>query len=170
MTSGKKGSQCEQLLSERNSRLVALMKQGRPIRAIAELEGLEPDYTGKVCANLAKQHGLTYKPEGKRQQHPNALPVGLSDRTAGFRRRASTRFELWAVRTKKHPLELCRDTGLTRTAQRAATKPHGPFNWHLSHLDRWCEAMGVTFEELILDLTFDPETAARMKKCLQKND
>lgn len=167
MTSGKKGSQRDQLLAERDSRLVEMMKQGRPVKAIAELEGLEADYTGKLCAALAKRHGINYHPEGKRQQHPNALPAGLSDRTNGFRRRAATAFYLWALKTKKHPLELCRATGLTQAAQRTATKAHGPFNWHLSQLDRWAEAMGVSFEELILDLTFDPETAARMKSCLK---
>lgn len=167
MTSGKKGSQRDQLLAEREARLLKAMEQNRPLKAIAELEGLEVDYTGKMCAALAKQHGIDYKPEGKRQQHSNALPPGLSSRSDGFRRRAATALYLWTVKTKKHPLQICCETGLTQAAQRTATKAHGPFNWHLSHLDRWAEAMGVSFEELILDLTFDPETAARMKTCLK---
>lgn len=168
MTSGK-GSQRENLLAERDARLVEKMKQGRSIRAIAVDEGLEPDYAGKVCAALAREHNIDYHPDGKRKQHGNTVPPGLSDRTNRFRRQASTLLDLWRIRTKKHALEVCRDVGLTQTAQRTATKSHGPFDWHLSHLDRWSEAMGVSFEELILDLTFDTETAARMKACLKKD-
>jgi hypothetical protein len=142
------------------------MQEGRSLRAIATLEGLEPDYTGKLCNALAKSHGITYNVEGR---HENAVPPGLSDRTNGFRRRAATVLYLWIVRSKKHRYEVCRDTGLTQTNQRTATKAHGPFDWHLSQLDRWSAAMGVTFEELILDLTFDAETATRMKACLKKD-
>lgn len=169
MTSGSKGAQRDQLLEQRDFRLVEFMKQGRSIRAIATLEGLESDYTGKLCHSLAKQHNIDYHPEGKRKQHENTVPPGLSDRTNGFRRRAANAFYLWVVRSKKHFLEICRETGLTQANQRTATKTHGPHDWKLSQLDRWSEAMGVPFEELILDLTFDPETAARMKACLRKD-
>lgn len=169
MTSGSKGAQRDHLLEERDARLVEFMKQGRSIRAIAVLEGLEPDYTGKLCKALATQHGLSYCPEGKRQQHQNTVPPGLTEATNGFRRRAANLLYLWTVRSKKHSLEICRETGLTQANQRTATKPHGPHDWHLSQLDRWSTAMGVSFEELILDLTFDAETAKRMKACLKKD-
>lgn len=170
MTSGtSRGAQRDELLTERDSRLLEMMKQGRPIRAMAKLEGLEPDYAGKICAGLAKQHGIDYHPEGKRQQHKNALPPGLSDRTSGFRRRAATALYLWVLRSKRHPLEVCRDTGLSQAGQRAACLAHGPYDWSLSELDRWSQAMNVTFEELILDLTFDEQTATRMKACLKKD-
>lgn len=165
----EKGSQRDNLLMERDARLIEKMERGRPIRAIAIDEGLEPDYAGKICANLARKHGIDYAPSGKRQQHVNALPPGLSESTDRFRRTAATKLYLWAFQKHKHFLEVCRDTGLTQAAQRAATKSHGPHDWHLSQLDRWAAAMNVPFEELILDLTFDPATAARMKTCLKKD-
>ncbi len=164
------GSQRKQLIADRDERILAKIKQGRSVRAIAADEGYEADYTGKLCAKLATQYGVKYDPEGKREAHPNELPPGLSDRTGFFRRNAATKLYLWALKSKKHPLEVCREVGIAQAGQRAAKKTHGPFDWHLSHLDRWSETLGVSFEELILDLTFPPETAARMKTCLKKQD
>lgn len=167
MSGDDRGAQRDKLLEERDARIVEQMKRGASIRSIAILEGLEPDYTGKICARLADQHNIDYHPEGKRQQHDNVVPPGLSTLTEKFRRSAATKLYLWKITNKKHFLEVCRDTGLTQAAQRTAEKAHGPFDWRLSQLDRWATAMGVPFEDLMLELMFDPATAERMKACLK---
>ena len=168
MSGIEKGAQRDELLAERDARIIEQMKRGVPIRSIAIAEGLEADYAGKICARLADQHAVNYQPEGKRQAHENAVPLGLSELTNRFRRNAATKLYLWKINHKKHFLEVCRDTGLTQAAQRSAEKAHGPYDWHLSQLDRWATAMGVSFEDLMLELMFDPATAARMKACLNQ--
>lgn len=166
MSGPEKGAQRDSLLEARDKRIVEQMKRGAPIRSIAILEGLEPDYAGKVCAKLASELSINYQPLGKRQQHDNTLPLGLSTLTDRFRRNAATKLYLWKINQKKHFLEVCRETGLTQAAQRAAEKPQGPFDWHLSHIDRWATSMGMSFEDLMLELMFDAATAERMKACL----
>lgn len=163
-------SPLKELIEVRDARIIEMIKQGRAITAIAAAEGYDADYTRKMVKTLALKHGLSVKCETKRNQHANAVPTGLSDRTASFRKRAAARFYFWVTREKKHHLAVTGETGIKQSVQKVLRdKPHGPYDWTLSNLDRWSHTLGVSFEELILDLTFDPETAARMKKCL-KND
>lgn len=156
-----RGEQRKQLLNERDERIIKFMHEQLPVANIAELEGLEEDYTRKATRRLAVEHDIDYKPV--KNQNGAGL---LTEATRYFRNNIANR--LYALRNKpgQHPLAVARDTGLTQAQQVAASERGGLHDYKLSQLERIAAMSGDDFKLMMLKALLTPDEYQKVARCL----
>lgn len=160
MPATSRGEQRRQLLQERDDRIVAFMRQGRPVSAIAELESLEEDYTRKACRRLAAEHGLDYKPT------PEMASASITEASRPFRNHMANVVARFRDQPGRHQLEVARETGLTQMQQKAATTRPNLYNWTLTQLERTARATGQDFTLMMLRALLTADQFEKVRRCL----
>lgn len=154
-----RGEQRKSLLDARDKRILQFMQEQRPVAAIAELEGLEPDYCRKATRRLAAEHGVDYQPvKGVR-----LTPLG--DASREFRNRLANFLYKYCNAPRRHPLEVCQATGLTQAQQVDATMG-AKHDFKLSQLERLAEAREEPFKLMMLRALLTPEEYTKVMGCL----
>ena len=140
-------SQRVRLRQERDERLAIFIEQGRPVRAVAKLEGIEHDYAYKLLKQVARVRGLEYHP--RRVAHPAGEPIlGLTAASQTLRARLGD----YLYRLEGSPATIARQVGITAKNQPVAQDR--PFNhdWTLSQIERLAEASNQDFHTFMLGL------------------
>lgn len=159
-----KGELREKLLSDRDARIVAFMKQNRSVAAIAALEGLEIDYCRKAVNGLKKSHVPDYQPISNDRGHK------FADDSRQFRNNLSNLVADYRNRPDKHYLDLCHELGLTQSQQVLATEKGGQHDFTLSQLERLAEQLDMSFPRLLLTALIDgyaAEDKEKLRKVLE---
>ncbi|WP_156930363.1 hypothetical protein [Sphingomonas jaspsi] len=147
-------------MDERDERIITAMRQGRPVAAIAELEGLEPDYCRKATRRLAAEYGIEYTPD------PQSTPPRLSDASRTFRNNMANVVYDYRNAPGRHQLEVSRDTGLTQAQQLLASQRGGQHDFRLSQLERLAASTGQDFTVMMLRNLLSAEQFEKVRRCL----
>jgi hypothetical protein len=157
----------EQLLRERDERIVEFMREGRPIRAIKELEGLDHDNCRKICLSLSRQYGVEYDADD-RKEPGQILPEGITEQSQGFRSRLADMLYQLGHDRRMHKIEIAQATGITQRSQKYATERPFTHNWSLSQIERLAAVRGTGFRDLMLRAIFTPEEYKKVIACLNR--
>lgn len=125
-------------LSERDARIVQMMELGRPVRTIAQAEGLEHDYCRKICVKLSAANGIDYNPE-KIHKRPEMSILGLTDNTRRLRSYLADKlYDLG-----DDPRVIAKQIGMTLRSQKYARQRPFRHDWTLSQIERLAGALGT---------------------------
>jgi hypothetical protein len=135
-------------LNERDQYLYDLMKDGRPIRVIAVLLGLQHDYTYKLCRKVIETTGLQYTPDQSKKRENWEAPVGITEESRILRGGlADALYDL--CEEVGDPRKVAQMVGVpVRHQNFAKTKPFH-YDWTLTQLQRLATAKGMTLPELL---------------------
>lgn len=160
-TDQSRGDRRKALLTERDERIIEFMEQRRSVAVIAELEGIETDYCRKATRRLAETHGIKYNPDKE------PVPAGLlTDASRVFRRNMANILYDYRNAPGRHPLEVCRDTGLTQFQQTIAAERGGQHDLKLSQLERIASATDKPFRTMMLRALLSKDEYQKVIKCL----
>lgn len=128
---------------QRDERIVEMMRRGRPVRAIAQMEGLEADYCRKICKSLAAREGFEYNPA--KVTRSDMSFVGLTEASRGFRRYLGDKLH----KLGDDPRRVARLVGMTQRCRKYAMER--PFNhdWTLTQIERLAAALEMDFADLM---------------------
>lgn len=132
--------------SERNARIIQMMELGRPVRAIAQAEGLEHDYCRKICVKLSAEAGIEYNPK-KVYSRLEMTTIGLTENTRRLRSfLADKLYELG-----DDPRVVAKQIGMTLRCQKYARQRPFRHDWTLSQIERLAEHLGTDAVTLLGD-------------------
>jgi hypothetical protein len=144
--------------------VVDLLKDQRPVAAIAKLIGKDRDYTYSIVNRLLQARPeINYRPEADRAapmlgEGTRAFRAVLAGKLYALRDQVKDRLGLEGtdvVRAGKYA------TGLTRAQQKRAIERPYTHDWKLSELQRLAEATGQDVRELLAECAIRPEHVVR---------
>ena len=141
------------------------MQAGLNVRKIKEREGIDLDYTRKLCAKYAKKHNIAYAPE-RETSLAKSPPEGLTDISKPLRSRLAD--ELYNLSRKTDAEERAVLLGLTRKQQKYARDV--PFNhdWTISQIERLCVANNLDLVEFLVSSLIGTSRYNEVIKCLNR--
>lgn len=140
---------------EREERLLTFIQQGRAVRSVAALEGIDHDYAWQLMKKVAEKHGLEF--HSKRSAEVEIH--GLTEESMQLRARlADQLFHL-----QKSQSEIARAVGLKARAQSRARERPYQYDWTISEMERLARANGMSFRELMLKALLDPIDLKRVQ-------
>jgi hypothetical protein len=147
--SGVKNALVAARLTEREERMLAMMALGRPVRTIAQLEGLEHDYCRKLVVKLANDNAVEYTPDNTLQKS-KMPPVGVTE--ASRRMRSQLGDILHKLATASDARTVARQIGMSVRSQKYARET--PFNhdWTLSEMERLAIACNYEFAAMMREV------------------
>lgn len=144
--SGTKAPAEKLKINDRDERILQMIVLGRPVRAIAQLEGLDHDYCRKICTRLAKQNGVEYKPDRVYKRSEMAT-VGLTDATRRMRSHLGDR--LYDLGDDSR--EVARAVGMTIRCLKYAKQRPFKHDWSLSQIERLASALDKDVHTLLCE-------------------
>ena len=134
--SGQVRSENKLRQNERDARIIQMMELGRPVRTIAQLEGLEHDYCRKICMRLVASSGIEYTPE-RVYKRLEMTTVGLTEKTRRLRSYLADKlYDLG-----DNPRVIAKQIGMTLRCQKYAKQRPFRHDWTLSQIERLAEAL-----------------------------
>jgi hypothetical protein len=130
-------------LNNRDARMIQMMEIGRPVRAIAQLVGLDHEYCRKICTRLMREHDLKYVPDNTMVREETA-PLGISEDSRSFRRYLSTKLNELALQ-EPNTSNVAAITGVLQRDQKYAKQRPFHHDWTLSQMERLAAALGLDF-------------------------
>lgn len=154
VTSGKTR---DDLRLEREDRLETFIRQKRPVRAVAALEGIDHHYALRLLRQVARDRGLEFQP--RRVPNPGKEPIlGLTEASKILRSRlGDTLYSLDLSRA-----EAALKIGIGAKAYDRARDT--PFNhdWSLSQIERLAQEADVPLKMLFLRILLTREELKKL--------
>lgn len=157
--SGVKSNIRTNLRLAREERLVIFIAEGRPVSAVALLEGIEHDYAYQLLTQVAKRRGLDY--QAKRVARPGLEEIpGLTAASRALRSRLGNNL----YNLKLEQSEIARKLGITARNQQFAKDTPFRYDWSLSQIERLANEVGTPFESFLLQLLLTPTEITHLQQ------
>lgn len=143
------GEVCESTRAQRKlsreQRLLEFVREKIPVRTVALMEVIDPDYAYKLLRKVASDHGLDYAPGRNSGSTPKIIP-GLTEQSQLLRSRLADRLYDLNLSVQEAALRI----GIKAKAQQSAKDRPFNYDWSLSQIERLATEAGVPFKTLLL--------------------